>query len=197
MGVTRIAFHAGYGVLTGVGLLVLAMIVFQSLQAPSRVLAPSAQTSVLPTSATPKSTFDEALVGQASVIDGDTIDIHGTRIRFNGIDAPESGQTCEAGGTTYRCGQKASLALSDFIGNHTVSCNKTGTDRYRRVIAKCFADGIDLSSWMVLNGWAIAYRKYSMDYVADEDRARNKKVGIWAGTFVAPELWRKGKQKGE
>jgi endonuclease YncB( thermonuclease family) len=65
------------------------------------------------------------------------------------------------------------------------------------VIAKCFVNGIDLSSWMVLNGWAIAYRKYSMDYVADEDRARNQKAGIWAGTFVAPELWRKRKQKGE
>jgi len=181
LGVTRIAFHSGYAILAGLGLLVLALIVIQSLQAPSRVLSPPTQTSILPTSATPKASSGEALVGQASVIDGDTIDIHGTRIRFNGIDAPESGQTCEVGGTSYRCGQKAALALSDFIGNHAVSCNKTGTDRYRRVIAKCFADGIDLSSWMVLNGWAIAYRKYSMDYVADEDRARNQKVGIWAG----------------
>jgi endonuclease YncB( thermonuclease family) len=196
--VTRITFHSGYAVLAGVGLLVLALIVIQSLQAPSLVpSSPPTQTSVLPTSTTPKANSGEVLVGQASVIDGDTVDIHGTRIRFSGIDAPESGQTCEAGGTSYRCGQKAALALSDFIGNQTVSCNKTGTDRYRRVIAKCFAAGVDLSSWMVLNGWAIAYRKYSLDYVADEDRARSQKVGIWAGTFIAPEQWRKGKQKGE
>jgi endonuclease YncB( thermonuclease family) len=191
--VTRIVFHSGYTVLAGLGSVLLALIVMQSLQAPS----PSTTTTVPPTSITPATNSGEILAGQASVIDGDTIDIHGTRIRFSGIDAPESGQTCEAGGTSYRCGQRAALALSDFIGNHTVSCNKIGTDRYRRVIARCFAAGIDLSSWMVLNGWAIAYRKYSMDYVADEDRARNQRVGIWAGTFVAPELWRKGKQKGE
>lgn len=137
------------------------------------------------------------LVGQASVVDGDTIDIHGTRIRFNGIDAPESRQTCEADGIAYRCGQKAALALSDYIGTHTVHCTKTGMDKYRRVIARCFVDGIDLSRWMVSNGWAIAYRKYSMDYVPDEDRARDQKLGIWGGTFVAPEIWRKSKQKGE
>jgi endonuclease YncB( thermonuclease family) len=197
LGVTRIAFHSGYAILAGLGFLVLALIVTQSLQLPSLVLNPPPKTSILPTSATQKASSGQTLVGQASVIDGDTIDIHGTRIRFSGIDAPESAQTCEVEGASYRCGQKAALALGDFIGNHTVSCNKTGIDRYRRVIAKCFADGVDLSSWMVLNGWAIAYRKYSMDYVADEDRARNQKIGIWAGTFVAPELWRKGKQKGE
>jgi endonuclease YncB( thermonuclease family) len=130
------------------------------------------------------------------VIDGDTIEIHGTRIRFSGIDAPESSQTCEADGLSYRCGQKAAIALSDFIGSHTVICNKTGTDRWRRVIAKCFSEGTDISGWMVANGWAIAYRKYSMDYVADEERARDQRIGIWAGKFVAPEEWRKGKRNG-
>src|SRR5437868_14728126 len=106
---------------------------------------------------------DALLVGQASVIDGDTIEIHGTRIRFSGIDAPESRQLCEANGVSYLCGQKAAIALSDFVGAHIVSCKKTGMDRYRRVIAKCFADGTDLSGWMVSKGWAMAYRKYSMD----------------------------------
>jgi endonuclease YncB( thermonuclease family) len=190
--------NPGSAVLAGLGLLVAALIAFQSLQ-DTRSVPTQRQPS--PVTIAPKSAEIkppvEALVGQASVIDGDTIDIHGIRIRFSGIDAPESRQTCEANGASYRCGQKASLVLSDFIGAHTVSCNKTGVDRWRRVIAKCFADGTDLSSWMVSNGWAIAYRKYSMDYVADEDRARVQKLGIWAGTFVAPELWRKGKQKGE
>lgn len=194
---SRIAFHSGYAVLAGLGLLVGALIVVQSLQPTVRIAAPATQSSALQTSQSARVNSGDGLVGQASVIDGDTIDIHGTRIRFNGIDAPESGQTCEAGGTSYRCGQKAALALSDFVGSRTITCNKTGTDRYQRVIAKCFADGTDLGSWMVLNGWAIAYRKYSMDYVADEDRARNQKVGMWAGTFIAPELWRKGKQKGQ
>jgi endonuclease YncB( thermonuclease family) len=65
------------------------------------------------------------------------------------------------------------------------------------VIAKCFADGTDLSEWMVLQGWAIAYRKYSMDYVAAEERAHDQKIGIWAGTFMVPEESRKSKVKGQ
>jgi endonuclease YncB( thermonuclease family) len=200
--VTRIGIQPGYAILAGLASLVFALIVYQSFQGTSRIVIPSAVPSASTTRTSAEtaiagnSNSELSLVGQASVIDGDTIEIHGTRIRFSGIDAPESRQTCEANGVSYLCGQKAALALSDFIGAHTVSCKKTGTDRWRRVIAKCFSDGTDLSGWMVSNGWAIAYRKYSMDYVADEDRARSQKVGIWAGTFMIPEEWRKSKQKG-
>jgi endonuclease YncB( thermonuclease family) len=200
LAVTRLGMQPGYMIVAGLGLLVLSLIVLPSIRGTHAVATlPSAgpEHSVAEAAKSPRFDFDSALVGQASIIDGDTIEIHGTRIRFSGIDAPESRQTCEANGITYRCGQKAANALSDFIGIHTVNCNKTGMDRYHRVIAKCFADGVDLSSWMVANGWAIAYRKYSMDYVADEDHARNQKAGIWAGTFVVPEEWRKGKPKGE
>ena len=196
----RIGFQPGYAILASLASLVFVLIVYQSFQASPRIAVPAAlpSSSTLnvetPIYAEPKP--ESSLVGQASVIDGDTIEIHGTRIRFNGIDAPESRQTCEANGISYLCGQKAALALSDFIAAHTVSCKKTGTDRYRRVIAKCFSGGTDLSRWMVSNGWAIAYRKYSMDYVSDEESARGQKVGIWAGTFIVPEQWRKNKQKG-
>src|SRR5437763_4833250 len=89
------------------------------------------------------------LVGQASIIDGDTIEIHGQRIRLFGIDAPESSQLCQASGQNYRCGQQASFALADFIASHIVSCEPTGTDRYRRIIARCTSNGIDLNRWMV------------------------------------------------
>src|SRR5260370_15216308 len=199
LAVTRIGIQPGYIILAGLGLLVLLLIVLPSVLGTHTVVTPPSISGRLAIDGVEPTRVDlnAALVGQASVIDGDTIEIHGTRIRFSGIDAPESRQTCEANGITYRCGQKAANALSDFIGIHTVNCNKTGMDRYHRVIAKCFADGVDLSSWMVANGWAIAYRKYSMDYVADEERARNQKAGIWAGTFVVPEEWRKGKPKGE
>jgi endonuclease YncB( thermonuclease family) len=131
------------------------------------------------------------LMGRASVIDGDTIDIHGTRIRLNGIDAPESRQTCEANGTTYRCGQRAAIALSDFLTTHVVSCEQTGTDRYRRVLATCSVDGADIGEWMVSQGWAIAYRKYSVAYVQVEEKAHAEKRGLWAGTFLNPEQWRR------
>lgn len=197
---TRISIQPGYAILAGLAFLVFVLIAYQSfwnrppIFVPSSVPAASAATSKAGN--LPNLNVESSLTGQASVIDGDTIEIHGARIRFNGIDAPESQQTCEANGLSYRCGQKAALALSDIIGSSTVSCAKTGTDRWRRVIAKCFSDSKDLSRWMVSTGWAIAYRKYSLDYVLDEERARTLKIGIWAGTFLAPEEWRKIKQKG-
>jgi endonuclease YncB( thermonuclease family) len=133
----------------------------------------------------------EPLMGTASVIDGDTIEIHGQRIRLHGIDAPESQQECtRSDGVTWRCGQQAALALSDRIGRSTVRCDPRDRDRYGRIIAICFKDTEDLNRWMVASGWAVAYRKYSLDYVADEERAHADKVGIWSGTFVMPWDWR-------
>lgn len=130
------------------------------------------------------------LIGRASVIDGDTIEIHGQRIRLSGIDAPESAQQCEANGVDYRCGQKAAFALSDFLLGRIVDCQQTGRDRYLRIIAKCSANGVDVGDWMVSHGWAIAYRKYSSEYIATENDARDRKAGIWSGTFMNPDQWR-------
>ena len=133
----------------------------------------------------------QAIVGVANVIDGDTIEIHGARIRFHGIDAPESRQECiRADGKSWRCGQQAAFALSDCIGRATVRCEPRDRDRYGRVVAVCFKDGEDLNRWLVRNGWAVAYRKYSTDYVADEERAKRAKLGIWSGSLEMPWDWR-------
>jgi len=134
------------------------------------------------------------IMGQATVIDGDTIEIHGQRIRFHGIDAPESRQLCKQEGQEYRCGQRASLALADKIGRTIVRCDDRGTDRYKRVIGVCFAGEENLNQWMVRSGWAVAYRRYSKDYVRDEDFAREGKAGIWSGAFEMPFNWRRNSQ---
>jgi len=134
------------------------------------------------------------VVGPARVVDGDTLEITGTKIRMHGIDAPESKQSCLANGKTYRCGQKATVALSELIGSSVVRCEGKDQDRYGRVIAVCFAGQTNLNASLVSQGWALAYRRYSMDYVGEETDAKTNKHGLWAGTFTAPWDWRRGKR---
>ncbi len=137
------------------------------------------------------------IVGRASVIDGDTIEIHGQRIRLHGIDAPEKGQPCfDASGKAYRCGQIAAMALDEFIGASPVSCRERDTDRYGRTVATCAVRGVDIEAWLVQNGHAFAYRRYSSDYIGAEQEARNGKRGMWGGAAQPPWEWRKERRGG-
>lgn len=133
----------------------------------------------------------KVLVGQASVIDGDTIEIAGRRIRLEGIDAPESSQMCRRNDRKWRCGQRAAMALDSRISSRTVTCRVSGTDRYHRLLARCMIGNEDIQYWMVSQGWALAYRRYSAAYVPAEKAARLESRGIWAGEFDAPWEWRR------
>jgi endonuclease YncB( thermonuclease family) len=138
----------------------------------------------------------QAIVGRASVIDGDTLEIHGTRIRLHGIDAPESGQSCTAQGRQWNCGQRAAYALSVKIGFNPIACDPKDRDRYGRVVAVCRSGNLDLNAWMVAEGWALAYRQYSTDYVPNERNASAARRGIWQGEFTPPWEWRQGQRNG-
>lgn len=136
------------------------------------------------------------LIGRASVIDADTIEIHGQRVRLHGVDAPEKGQECfQPDGSPWRCGQKGALALADFIGESTVSCRPVDTDRYGRIVANCYVRGRDIEEWLVNEGWAMAYRRYSSDYIGAEQAAKNAKRGIWIGTVQPPWEWRRDRRE--
>ncbi len=135
-----------------------------------------------------------ALSGLARVVDGDTLDVDRVRVRLHGIDAPESAQRCRASGRLWPCGQEATRALARRIGSRPVACEERDRDRYGRVVAVCTVAGRDLNRWMVAEGWAFAYRRYSRAYVAAESRARAARRGIWRGEAVAPWDWRRGKR---
>lgn len=134
----------------------------------------------------------QSIVGRASVVDGDTLEIQGVRIRLWGVDAVESSQTClDPAGKPWPCGRRAALALSDFLGQRTVSCQRRDTDRYGRVVAVCSVAGVEVNRWLVEQGWALAYVEYGGQvYLDSQDRARAGKRGIWQGSFQAPWEYR-------
>jgi endonuclease YncB( thermonuclease family) len=130
--------------------------------------------------------------GRASVIDGDTIDVHGRRIRLWGIDAPESAQTCkDSAGLSYRCGKEAAFALAEHLGSQPVSCSRKDVDQYGRIVAVCRLGRQDVNGWLVERGYALAYPS-NQTYLGREAVAKAGRVGIHAGTFVTPWEWRKG-----
>ena len=142
--------------------------------------------------------FSEVLNASSSlkIIDGDTIILNSEKIRFYGIDTPEIKQSCTDNyGHTYFCGVKAKLELEKIIGSKKVSCIKKTKDRYKRSISICYVDENDISSLMVKRGWALAYKKYSKEYVKDEAIAKLNNAGMWSGKFIAPWKWRRMKNK--
>lgn len=135
--------------------------------------------------------------GVAQVIDGDTLRVRDARIRLFGIDAPELDQSCdvETGGA-ISCGRLAARFMERLVAAGPIICLVRDTDRYGRPVAKCSPGAIynanrDLGAAIVRAGHAIAYRKYSADYVPEEEFARDAKLGMWATFFIAPEDWRR------
>jgi endonuclease YncB( thermonuclease family) len=133
------------------------------------------------------------IVGIATVIDGDTIEIRGIRIRLFGIEAPEGTQDHRrSDGARWDCAQQATFALENYLRNRPVVCIRRDVDRYGRLVCRCSVSGDDVNAWLVRNGWAVAYTQYSRDYVKEEAEARAARRGIWSGDFVMPWEWRRG-----
>ena len=145
----------------------------------------------------------EEISGIPKVVDGDTIHINNYKFRLEGIDAPEMRQQCKKeslkisffiGFTFYKdysCGRVSKEKLITKIDDTEIKCISSSKDRYKRYIATCFKGKTNLNQWMVRNGFAIAYRRYSKKYVPDEVFAKKNKLGLWQGKFMEPEKWRK------
>jgi endonuclease YncB( thermonuclease family) len=128
---------------------------------------------------------DGVVSGPARVIDGDTIDIAGTRVRLEGIDAPEAGQTCQtARGETWDCGNAATRVMVGLTQGRSVDCFSRGLDKYGRLLGICFVDGADINAVMVKRGYAWAFVRYSRHYVAEEADARAARAGVWQGPAI-------------
>jgi endonuclease YncB( thermonuclease family) len=121
----------------------------------------------------------------AKVIDGDTIIVAGERVRLHGIDAPELDQTFWWRGQQIVCGTMSLAALEALIAGVKVRCEVVERDRHGRLVAKVFSpNGVDIGRRLVSAGWAVAYRRYSKDYVDAENEARKARRGMWRGTLV-------------
>ena len=79
------------------------------------------------------------------------------------------------------------------MGNQPVRCEGKSRDRYRRLLAICYSGNVDLNGAMVRQGFALAFVRYSRRYTGEDRDASRQKVGMWAGRFVPPWEWRRGK----
>ena len=134
---------------------------------------------------------DRDIAGAARVVDGDTLELRGEKLRLQGIDAPELAQTCEARGQPVQCGRLAAEHLDDLIGARPLSCAVAGRDRYGRGLARCETGGRDVAEAMTRDGWALSDRRYAKGrYDAAEAAARADRRGVWAMRFEDPAKWR-------
>ncbi|MDA8668385.1 thermonuclease family protein [Alphaproteobacteria bacterium] len=129
--------------------------------------------------------------GNVTVTDGDTIRMGEERIRFSGIDAPELKQMCTYQSIEFQCGEFSKTLLIQKIANQEVTCIREGKDQYGRTLAECFVGEESLSSYLVQEGYAFAYRQYSEQFIQDEEYAQSRQNGVWAMEFEFPWDFRK------
>ena len=126
-----------------------------------------------------------------TVVDGDTIKLGDVKIRFSGIDAPEINQTCVASEGKVACGKISRDILLTKVTNNKIRCTDEGKDFYGRVLGECFVNGESLSRYLVREGFAFAYRKYSDKFILDEEYAKSNRLGMWSMKFQYPWDYRK------
>ena len=139
------------------------------------------------------SSYSDEISGIPNISDGDTLKIWNQGIRLEGIDAPETAQTCtKKDGSTWKCGEAAANYLQKITRGKEVSCQGTKTDQYDRLLATCYMNDINLNKQLVSEGWAVAYIEYSDTYIGQEREAQQANRGIWNTKFIRPAAFRSG-----
>ena len=136
-------------------------------------------------------TYNDVKSYEIKIIDGDTIHLNNEKIRFTGIDTPELKQTCSKNNEIIYCGIQARQLLINKIGKNKVKCVREGKDQYKRTLAECFVNDLSLSRFLVREGYAFAFRKYSKKFIKDENFAKINNMGMWSMKFDYPWEWRK------
>jgi endonuclease YncB( thermonuclease family) len=139
-----------------------------------------------------------ALTGSPQIIDGDTLELAGQRIRLFGIDAPDLDQLCRHGGRDYQCGKVARATLWDLVAGLDVNCAPAAEVPAPDGVtaATCSAGEVELNESMVRAGWALADRGATDRYVATEADAKTARRGLWKGEFEPPWAWRQAHPAG-
>lgn len=136
--------------------------------------------------------FSDALPvlhGRAQVADGDDIIVAARKIRLQGIDAFEWDQTClNHRGEPWPCGAAATSLLTSIVKGREVSCvTHDWHEHFKRFVATCHLDGVDIAEHLVRAGLAFDVPKWSAGrYKWIEDEARELGAGAWAGKFTYP-----------
>ena len=135
---------------------------------------------------------NDDIVGRASIIDGDTVEIRAQRIRLWGIDAPEGQQRCIKDGKLWRAHTDSANALDTYLAGRIIACKQKGIDLYKRKVAICEVDGEDIGGWMVRLGWAFDFTRYSRGfYGAAQAIAKAHRQGLWQGECEFAWEWRR------
>jgi len=167
--------------------LVLALMVL----AVTVILRPGSDAAHAETEPVPAEASANRIEGVGRVIDGDTLDVGGVRVRLHGIDAFESNQMCDGPRGPWACGAAATRSLKARAEGRDLVCQVLDTDRYGRKVSRCERDGVDVARVLVSEGLALAYRRYSRDYIDEELAAEARGAGAWNGSFDRPEQWRR------
>lgn len=127
------------------------------------------------------------LSGIARVIDGDTLEVAGTRVRLAGLDAPENDQQCQTEhGVDWDCGRYVTQELRALLWRADVRCVDEGEGGYGRMLGRCYWGDLDLSAHLVGLGLAWVDPRFEQTYLSFEKEAAIARRGLWAMSSLRP-----------